>query len=207
MKLAPNTFDVIIDNSCYVTPPLKYIVGFEHDKYKPEIGSIGKNIITGLFTLTNWTFSNTKNTFHQGAYDIRNLLDKNQIQQMIAQGSKAKIISYHSKFDNTASFDEKQQYYETFKKNAIDFDLHSICSEDQVDGILIKSLQHAMGMSIKALIDAELPDILSSTINTHATDISLKSIIKYKINSQYEYTFKYMDRSLSASILFILNKV
>ena len=201
MKFAPNTFDTIIDNSCYSKPPLNFIIGFEHNPHFPECMMNYPDIKMHLFTLTNWTLQKNENEFNQGSYEIRNLTSVNQISQLVTQGVKTKVISYHSQFDNIASYNDKNQYIKELEKNNYECILNTINSKDQIDGRLIKDLDHSMGMSIKALVDTELPNVLNSTSKNSMTDICLESTIQYNVSNNRRYVFYFNKTTLISKIV------
>ena len=201
MKFAPNTFDAIIDNSCYVKPPMNYIVGFETDPFKAEYYMLYSHIKMHFFTLTNWTLKQNNNQFNQASYDIRDLSNTDQINQLALQGLKTKVISYHSTFDNIANYPDKNNYITELKKHNIDCHLNKIHSKTQVDGKLIKNLNHSMGMSIKTLIDKELPNVINYVSKNTPTDISLQSTIRYDVSDNHAYIFDFNETAVMPKII------
>ncbi|WP_265183177.1 DUF2920 family protein [Campylobacter lari] len=88
------------------------------------------------------------------------MLDEEHL-QIQAQFPKTIYRSYHSIQDlRFAPPEDKIQLYKTLKKLGFDADLTIIEKESQVDGKFIKNLEHGMGMSLKMLINKELPIIL-----------------------------------------------
>lgn len=200
MKLAPNTFDVVIDNSSYVKPKLEYIIGFEKNFNKSEYKIQSDNILLNCSVLTHWTKEkNTDNEFHESAYEIRDLLDKNQMKQFIKYSNKTSIISYHSKYDRIAIYEEKEKYCDELMKYKFDINLNTIELKSQIDGKLIKNLDHAMGMSIKELVRITLPEILENKISTE-TDICKLSKIEYKTSKSYIYLFDFLKDKITAKL-------
>ncbi|HEC1785040.1 TPA: DUF2920 family protein, partial [Campylobacter lari] len=93
-------------------------------------------------------------------YLIRALLNKDHL---ILQANKNKdivYISYHSDFDEFKTAKDKINFYEFLKILNFDATLHLINDESQVDGKFIKSLDHGLRMSDKALLSKELPLML-----------------------------------------------
>ena len=201
MKFAPNTFDAIIDNSCYAKPPLNYIVGFETNPNSAEYCMISQNIKINFFTLTNWSTKKNNNEFNNASYEIRDLSNLDQINQLSAYGFKTKVISYHSIIDTISSYEDKNNYIKELEKNNYKCILNTIKSEDQIDGTLIKNLNHSMGMSIKALVDTELPNILNSIPVNTETDLSLESIIKYNVSNNSAFVFEFNKNSINAKVI------
>lgn len=201
MKFSPNTFDTIIDNSCYIKPPLNYIVGFEQNKQSPEFTIRNQNIDLSLFTLTNWTLqSNSPYQFNKSSYEIRDLSNDEQIKQLSNYNNKTNIISYHSTLDKISSYNDKKQYSINLSNYNYNYTLNTINSEDQIDGKLIKNLNHAMGMSIKELIKTTLPMALKDIKSTQ-TDICKQSTITYKTSLNDIYQFDFKDNTLEVNLI------
>lgn len=71
------------------------------------------------------------------------------------------FVSYHSKNDTfLAPYTEKVELFELLKKLDFDSTLHLIQDEGEVDGRLIKNLEHGLGIPFKALINKEFPSLL-----------------------------------------------
>lgn len=205
MKIAPNTFDAIIENSAYVKPPLKYIVGQEYDIRSAETYYYYKNsILIHSFTLTKWTLNQASpNFFGDNPFEIRDLSNKNQLEQFSKYESKTELISYHGVEDIIAPFEEKESYIDYLNKHTkqkISFTI--VKDKHQIDGKLIKDLKHAMGMSNKELLNHHLPKLLNKYKTSSPTDLCKKSTIIYKTSSSQSinYTFKYLDDKISFSL-------
>lgn len=181
-KFAPNTIDAVIDNSSYTKPPFQYFLGKETNILKPEYRLTIDHVEIIIFTKTFWTTDKaSKFFFSQDNYMIRELDNESQLEQYKCQSTnpKTKFISYHStKDDIIAPYQDKLNYYKLLKKCGFDATLNTISQESQVDGKFIKSLSHAMGISIKELLKKELPDILNK--RSSETDFDKKHKIKYK---------------------------
>lgn len=193
-KFAPNTFDWVIDNSSYSKPPLKYIVGKEHNVLNqeatihiPDIKSI--NLLG--FTYTLWSIDeNSERFFDLSSYEIRDFTNEMQISQMKQHEIKTKFLSYHSMQDlEIAPFEEKSLYYNHLKKYGIASELKIVSNEKDIDGIFIKNLDHAMDISYKELIKRTLPQALKK--KSSQTDISLLSNIIYNTTRNKQYIFNY----------------
>ncbi|QOP42155.1 DUF2920 family protein [Sulfurimonas marina] len=202
-KLAPNTFDFIIDNSCYVKPPLKYIVGKEHDITRSELKTKYSNFILSSYTLTHWTKDpQSKNHFSNSAYEIRDLTNQSHLnEQLKTYNSKTSYISYHSKYDQyIAPYDDKLEYVNHLKEYGTHYTFMTIESEDQIDGKLIKNLDHAMGASNKEILRNTLPSLLTENINSGKTDLCNQSIISYTTSENNTYEFRFSENNISARI-------
>ncbi len=193
IKFAPNTFDAIIDNSCYVKSIAAFIVGYEYDKKLPEYKLQYPNMKLNLFTYSHWTLKETPYKFNKNHFEIRELINTEQFNQFCKYGKKTKVISYHSKFDDLAFYDGKLEYMNLLDECGYETKFITIDSEDQIDGKLIKNIKHAMGMSVKELLNTELPELLK--IKTSKTDLDMQSIVKYKTHSA-NYIFDYNENEL-----------
>jgi len=202
MKIAPNTFDVIVDNSSYVKPPLNFIVGFENNPLKPEhMLTIDKNIVMYLFTLTFWTLKKgDPKEFTKSAYEIRDLTNNSHMEQL-SKETKTKLITYHSVYDKIASYKDKEDYYKQLVEKGVEVELHTIKNESQLDGKFIKNLDHEMGMSIKQLVDIHLSNILMKEKKSSQIDLSLETTISYQTSDNKKYQFKNKKENIIASII------
>ncbi|EHZ4884727.1 DUF2920 family protein [Campylobacter sp. CNRCH_2013_0855] len=165
-KLMPWEIDGVIDNSSYAkvflplvgfTKEIDFIKYFEASFIDPKY----KNLKFNAFTKTHFTSNPSSPYYFSKAFRrIRNILDEEHL-QIQAQFPKTIYRSYHSMQDlRFAPPEDKIQLYKTLKKLGFDADLTIIEKESQVDGKFIKNLEHGMGMSLKMLINKELPIIL-----------------------------------------------
>jgi len=161
-KIAPQLVDVVIDNSSYVTPNLQYIVGKERNINAPEYLVYHKHLRLHCFVQTLWT-TNTQSPycFSQDRYRIRDLSDTGHLHRHVeaAQGS-IRYIAYHSTEDMLASPREKEQFYRNLQDLGFSATLHLV-DNSMIDGRFIKTLEHGMQMSIKELMNRELPQVLN----------------------------------------------
>ncbi|MCV3463221.1 DUF2920 family protein, partial [Campylobacter sp. FU_497] len=74
--------------------------------------------------------------------------------------------------------------------------LYEINCEKQIDGRLIKNLNHGLGMSIKTLVKKHLPQILQEPLK----DKTCKKEISYKCDDLI-YTFKEENEQIVLSIV------
>lgn len=200
-KLAPNTFDLIVDNSCYTKPPLQYIVGKEDNITKAEYALRGQKFTISGFTATYWT-KNEKSPYYfsKSAYEIRDLTNKSHNEVKInTYHSKTTYISYHSKFDyEIAPYNEKVEYVFLLKSLGANYQFHTIHSEDQIDRKFIKNLDHAMGASNKELIKNTIPSFLEKYSSSIPTDLANKSNISYDTSENNQYLFNFNENNFTA---------
>lgn len=158
-KFAPNSIDLVIDNSSYIKPPYAYIAGREYDSLDPEYsGDYKEHMKIYSFVKTHWSLDkNSKNFFSSDHYRIRDISDQKHLAKLSQISTKkTKYISYHSAYDTIAPIKEKKEFYDTLNSLGFDATLHTINSQSLVDGKFIKTLKHGMDMSIKELINREL---------------------------------------------------
>ena len=168
-KIIPNSIDCVIDNSSYVKPPLNYIIGKEKNILHPEYQMIyGKNLIINYFVKTFW--SNNEDSFYhfsKDRYEIRDLSNKLH-NEIMAKKSKSntKYIFYHSTKDKIAVYKDKKDLSEQLARLGFNVILKTISNISQIDGKFIKSLEHGLDMSIKQLVNIELPEALKIRSNS-----------------------------------------
>ena len=204
-KFAPWLIDGIVESSAYVTVPLSYI-GFgkelDYEKYSDTFDNFSKTIFLG-FTKSLWTSNKNSPHFFSPAHNrIRNILDEKHL-QIYASYHKAKIISYHCINDTQcAPVSQKEAFHNALKKLGFDSTLH-IATQKDIDGKFIKNVNgHGMDMSIKMLIQKELPPLLVQEFK-HEKDE--KREISYP-SENLEYKFKEKDRGGIELFIKDLNK-
>ena len=165
-KIAPYLVDGVIDNSSYTASSILHYVGIgrEIDFTNPNLNElrpiIGKNLRVYLFTKTFWTINkHFKNFFSPSREQIRYILEENHL-KIQSKYPKPCYVSYHSLNDKIALPSEKVELYKIFQDLGFDVRLKMIVNPDEIDGKFIKNLDHGMGMSIKTLIQTELPSML-----------------------------------------------
>ncbi|MFB1646697.1 DUF2920 family protein [Campylobacter molothri] len=157
-KIAPWYVDGVIDNSGPALPNLNYILGREMQQ--PEFVFNFKNINLFCFIKTYWNRDeNSSYCFKNENYEIRVLLNPNHL-KIQNHENKYTIISYQSKKDEQNLSIYKENLYEIYKNFNFDATLHLIQDEKDIDGKMIKSLEHGMRMTDKALFRKELPLML-----------------------------------------------
>ncbi|TBR80137.1 DUF2920 family protein [Campylobacter novaezeelandiae] len=184
-KIAPWYVDGVIDNSGSALPPLKRILAREMNlcEYYEEFPH---NIIE-FFLKNHWNRDiNSPFYFDDENYMIRSILNSNHL--LIQQKSNPNIIyiSYHSSKDSDpASY--KIELHKIYKNLGFDSTLHLIESEDQIDGKLVKSLEHGLRMTDKALFRQELPIVLEKLKNRNS--FMKENSISYPCKNKV-FTFK-----------------
>lgn len=196
-KFAPKSIDCVIDNSAYVTPPLRYIIAKDIDIKEPEFRYTTKNLVLHYFVKTHWNNdANSYYYFSQDRYDIRDLSNLLHTKAMAKKSkSHIKYISYHSSNDEIALPKEKVEFYKTLNKLGFDIKLHIISKEAEVDGKFIKSLKHGLDMSIKELAKRELPKALKLRNPAVADEVAP---ISYECNT-IKYDFEIINDVFSAT--------
>ncbi|MBK1991753.1 DUF2920 family protein, partial [Campylobacter sp. 2018MI35] len=163
-KIAPWYVDGVVDNSGGAFPNLASILGREFGISDYTFND--PNTFIQTYVKTFWTRDiNSPFYFGDENYMIRALLNKDHL---LLQNEKNKNIiytSYHSLKDEFKTADSKKCLYDFYKNLGFDTTLHLIESEDQIDGKLIKSLEHGLRMTDKALFRQELPIVLEKLKN------------------------------------------
>ncbi|EAH8539277.1 DUF2920 family protein [Campylobacter upsaliensis] len=163
-KIAPWLIDGVIDNSgsgLFTWSMLGF--GKEIDfRIYSSTGRRIDNINLFLSDKTFWTLkANSPYHFSQSHSDIRYILNPTHLETLAKQKCGIIFVSYHSKNDvRLAPYSEKVELFELLKKLNFDATLHLIQDESEVDGRLIKNLDHGLGIPFKALINKEFPPLL-----------------------------------------------
>ncbi len=174
-KFAPWLVDAVVENSGYVVVPLTfYSLGKQSDFVKfREIkeDSVFKHITIYFFTKTHFSLdTNSPNFLCTGRLAIRNPLNEKQLQTQ-AQHHKPLFVSYHSVFDKLDRAENKERLFELLRGLGYEARLRVVRSEGEVDGKFIKDLTHGMGMSMKMLVQRELPPLLDRILAGKFTDL------------------------------------
>ena len=187
-KFAPWLIDGVVENSSYVSTCFLYILNkqIDYEKYL-ELTGCGNNLLVNFTTKSFWTQNKNSPYFFSPAHaKIRSVFDEEHL-QIYASYHKAKIISYHCINDTViAPVSQKQAFHNALKKLGFDSTLH-IATQKDIDGKFIKNVNgHGMDMSIKMLIQKELPPLLARDFK-HEKDE--KREISYP-SENLEYHFK-----------------
>ncbi|EAJ7666248.1 DUF2920 family protein [Campylobacter jejuni] len=113
------------------------------------------------FVYKYWTRNiNSSYYFGNENYLIRAILNSNHLKIQANIDSDIVFLSYHSLQDTRASAQNKIELYKCYQELGYDTTLHLIKDESDVDGRFIKSLEHGLRMTDKALFRKELPLML-----------------------------------------------
>ncbi|EEU6975620.1 DUF2920 family protein, partial [Campylobacter jejuni] len=201
-KIAPWLVDGVIDNSSGAKF-LWRVVGFGKEIDFMQYSEFATfdffhHIKTHCSTKTFWTSNSSSPCFFSPARrKIRNLLEEDHLLEQ-SKCLKTCFISYHSLYDEYVSLKEKTMLYEELEKLGFDATLHSITKESQVDGKLIKNLNHGMGIPVKLLIKKELPLMLEKIKQNPKKDCKEK-YISYPCEDLL-YKFSEKDDKISLKI-------
>ncbi len=158
-KIAPWYVDGVIDNSGVCLPFLAHVLG--RDMKQGEFVFEGNNHRVYCFVRKYWT-RNVISPYYFGDenYLIRTVLNSNHLKIQASMNNNTIFISYHSKQDMGAPVQNKVELYECYKELGYDATLHLIKDKSDIDGRFIKSLEHGLRMTDKALFRKELPLML-----------------------------------------------
>ena len=187
-KFAPWLIDAVVENSSYVSTCFLYILNkqIDYEKYL-ELTGCGNNLLVNFTTKSFWTQNKNSPYFFSPAHaKIRSVFDEEHL-QIYASYHKAKIISYHCINDTViAPVSQKQAFHNALKKLGFDSTLH-IATQKDIDGKFIKNVNgHGMDMSLKMLIQKELPPLLAQEFKHEKNE---KREISYP-SENLEYHFK-----------------
>ncbi|MBZ7938158.1 DUF2920 family protein, partial [Campylobacter molothri] len=98
--------------------------------------------------------------FKDENYIIRAILNSSHLILGANVNPNIIYVSYHSIKDLVAPAKDKIELYKCFKQLNLDATLHLIQDEKDIDGKMIKSLEHGMRLNNRALFEKELPLML-----------------------------------------------
>ncbi|MCR2067126.1 DUF2920 family protein [Campylobacter helveticus] len=186
-KIAPFYVDGVLDNSGVVLPWLPHILGRETGV--PEFIINGKHYVLACFVKKFWTKDeNSPYYFSNANYYARTILNTKHLQTLAEKSKKTIFVHYHSNLDDGAPVEQKMELSQTLKNLGFDDTLHLIKDENDLDGRTIKSLEHGLRMSDKALCRRELPKILEK-LQGRQTPMAEDSEISYECEDKL-FTFK-----------------
>ncbi|HEF7225708.1 TPA: DUF2920 family protein [Campylobacter jejuni] len=158
-KIAPWYVDGVIDNSGVCLPFLACILGREMNQCEFYFEESGLRLY--CFVYKYWTRNiNSFYYFGDENYLIRAILNSNHLKIQANIDSDIVFSSYHSLQDIGAPVQNKIELYKCYQELGYDATLHLIKDESDVDGRFIKSLEHGLRMTDRALFRKELPLIL-----------------------------------------------
>ncbi|HEG6004903.1 TPA: DUF2920 family protein [Campylobacter jejuni] len=158
-KIAPWYVDGVIDNSGVCLPFLACILGREMSQCEFYFEESGHRLY--CFVYKYWTRNiNSFYYFGDENYLIRAILNSNHLKIQANIDSDIVFSSYHSLQDIGAPVQNKIELYKCYQELGYDATLHLIKDESDVDGRFIKSLEHGLRMTDRALFRKELPLML-----------------------------------------------
>ncbi|ECL4301906.1 DUF2920 family protein [Campylobacter coli] len=158
-KIAPWYVDGVIDNSGVCLPFLACILGREMNQGEFYFEGSGYRLYCFVYKYWNRNM-NSSYYFGDENYLIRAILNSNHLKIQANIDSDIVFSSYHSLQDTRASAQNKIELYKCYQELGYDATLHLIKDENDVDGRFIKSLEHGLRMTDKALFRKELPLML-----------------------------------------------
>ncbi|MBZ7959073.1 DUF2920 family protein [Campylobacter molothri] len=158
-KIAPWYVDGVIDNSGSPLPLLNYIIG--RDLNTSDFIFNNTNTLIAMFVKTYWIRKDEHSPyfFSNENYIIRTLLNSSHLKIQTNANNNIIFISYHSSRDEFNTTQDKQTLFSIYKEFGYDATLYLVYEED-IDGKMIKSLDHGMRITDKALFRKELPLML-----------------------------------------------
>ncbi|WP_234763177.1 DUF2920 family protein [Campylobacter jejuni] len=196
-KIAPWYVDGVIDNSGVCLPFLAHILG--RDMNQGEFVFEGDNNRIYCFVQKYWTRNiNSSYYFGDENYLIRAILNSNHLKIQASMNNNTIFISYHSMQDMGAPVQNKIELYKCYQELGYDATLYLVKDENDIDGRFIKSLEHGLRMTDKALFRKELPLMLEK-LQGRKFDMS-KNSITYPCKDK-QFIFKDKDDKFELEIV------
>ncbi|HEF3296747.1 TPA: DUF2920 family protein [Campylobacter jejuni] len=196
-KIAPWHVDGVIDNSGVCLPFLAHILG--RDMNQGEFVFEGDNNRIYCFVQKYWTRNiNSSYYFGDENYLIRAVLNSNHLKIQASMNNNTIFISYHSMQDMGAPVQNKIELYKCYQELGYDATLYLVKDENDIDGRFIKSLEHGLRMTDKALFRKELPLMLEK-LQGRKFDMS-KNSITYPCKDK-QFIFKDKDDKFELEIV------
>ncbi|ECT4085660.1 DUF2920 family protein [Campylobacter jejuni] len=158
-KIAPWYVDGVIDNSGVCLPFLACILGREMNQGEFYFEGSGYRLYCFVYKYWNRNM-NSSYYFGDENYLIRAILNSNHLQIQSNLNKNTIFVSYHSIQDMGAPVQNKIELYKCYQELGYDATLHLIKDENDVDGRFVKSLEHGLRMTDRALFRKELPLML-----------------------------------------------
>lgn len=165
-KFAPNTLRGVIDNSAYTAPP---ILGHSADgqlQFGPSCFDLYQ--LTGVrvdfYVDTRWTVADEAAPTHYSGWHhaIRDLaLPKHMQATKETSGRPCQFRVMHSVADGIQPIDGRRQQAELLKATGFDVVFKEVTAED-IDGRMVKTLEHGMDASLRAVFDYFYPTLQPS---------------------------------------------
>lgn len=161
-KFAPNTLRGVIDNSSYTAPIFSNPDG--KLLFSPSLMVGYKLSRVDFYLETRWTKEDKAASayYSDGRHAIRDLALPNHIQA--ARAASRRPCQYrmmHSVEDNVQPIEGKRQQAESLRAAGFDVALKEVTAKD-IDGRMIKNLEHGMDASMRALFDHFYPTLQPS---------------------------------------------
>ncbi|ELL5519732.1 DUF2920 family protein [Campylobacter coli] len=196
-KIAPWYVDGVIDNSGVCLPFLAHILG--RDMNQGEFVFEGDNNRIYCFVQKYWTRNiNSSYYFGDENYLIRAVLNSNHLKIQASMNNNTIFISYHSMQDMGAPVQNKIELYKCYQELGYDATLYLVKDENDIDGRFIKSLEHGLRMTDRALFRKELPLMLEK-LQGRKFDMS-KNSITYPCKDK-QFIFKDKDDKFELEIV------
>ena len=187
-----------MENSGYANAPLRMLGLGKDIGYTQcfEVSDVFKNIALFANTKTHFSLKEGAPNAYTAAHDkIRSLPEPDHL-ALQAACHKAVFVSYHSAKDELIALPEpKERLYAMLKALNYEARLTMIRDESEVDGRFIKNLEHGMGMSMKILVQKELPPLLERKFS-HENE---RHEISYE-SEDLEYKFSEKDGKIELSV-------
>ncbi|EAK0419576.1 DUF2920 family protein [Campylobacter jejuni] len=158
-KIAPWYVDGVIDNSGVCLPFLACILGREMNQGEFYFEGSGHRLYCFVYKYWNRNI-NSSYYFGDENYLIRAVLNSNHLKIQANIDSDIVFSSYHSLQDMGAPVQNKIELYKCYQELGYDATLHLIKDENDIDGRFVKSLEHGLRMTDRALFRKELPLML-----------------------------------------------
>ncbi|EAI0211557.1 DUF2920 family protein [Campylobacter jejuni] len=158
-KIAPWYVDGVIDNSGVCLPFLACILGREMNQGEFYFEGSGYRLYCFVYKYWNRNM-NSSYYFGDENYLIRAVLNSSHLQIQSNLNKNTIFVSYHSIQDMGAPVQNKIELYKCYQELGYDATLHLIKDENDIDGRFVKSLEHGLRMTDKALFRKELPLML-----------------------------------------------
>ncbi|WP_337204140.1 DUF2920 family protein, partial [Campylobacter sp. W0018] len=148
-----------IDNSGSPLPLLNYIIG--RDLNTPDFIFNDANTLVAMFVKTYWIRKDEHSPyfFSNENYIIRSLLNSSHLKIQTHTNNNIIFVSYHSSRDEFNTTQDKQTLFSIYKEFGCDATLYLVHEKD-IDGKMIKSLDHGMRMTDRSMLKKELPLML-----------------------------------------------
>ena len=179
-KIAPETFNLIVDNSGFT----KTLADTTIDDFHTLTSINGCSVV--LYTKSLWSSDPESECF----FDIHNSEIRSLMIHDHCYPSKSTYFCAHSRDDMLVPAKEKVEF-KTLRGASCEVELDLI-DEDKVDGKLYKNLEHGMNASLRSLFDKAYNHYLSSnpTLDGH-TDFDRESEYDFPCSNGYRYHIKF----------------